>query len=244
MFTIGIDPGRDGGIVVLDPDGELFFSAVLPYKDKQTDHVELARIYSEIDMHVKASNFDSKKIYCFIEKIFTRPEDNGSEEYLKALEGVCVALRGVLDEATTIGDKEGPFPLTITREHYNLLQERLTTARKFYRVRDRRDGRVGTMNYAKSAGTLFMGAVLGWDIVEVSPRTWGAVIKRGLEGESKDKSIDAVRRIDARLLEQPSPLFKSSRARVVHMGLLEAFLIAKWGRIDLGLDVVGEAGKV
>lgn len=239
-FVTGIDPGRDGAIVTLDPRGDIFFSSVLPYKDSQTDHVELAKIYSHLN-HLINEHTPAASHKIVLEKIFTRPSDNGSEEYLKALEATCVALRGVLDEATTIGDKDGPFPLTITREHYNNLHDRLGSARKFYTVRDRRDGRVGVLNYAKSAGILFMGAAFGWEYVEVSPKTWGAVMKKGLEGESKEKSIEAVRRLDPSLLEQPSPLFKSSRARVVHLGLLEAYLMAAYGRRELAVDSCEDA---
>lgn len=232
-FIMGKDPGREGGICVLDPNSEIFFTSTIPYKDSQVDHVEYAQILKEINLQCnQACDTGNARITCYIEKIYTRPEDAGSESYIKSLENVASSVSRALDNyagATVNFD-----------ECMATTNELLKVARRYYATRDRRDGRVGVLNYAKSAGMLFMGAMLGWEIIEVHPRTWGELIKKGHPGllDSKEKSKWAVTRFDESLLLKGSPLWHSSRARKVHMGILEAYLISKYGRIDQGLDIL------
>ena len=212
-FVIGIDPGKEGGIVVLDPHGEIFFSAVIPYENKQTAHEGLSQIFWEIDSLIRqyASENGEDGLHgakCYIERIYTRPEDSGSESYLKALE-----------EVAKIGADMSEGDMRLKE-----MAKALETARKYYHVRDRKDGRVGIMNYAKSTGILFMGAMLEWEIHEVDPKTWGAVIKKGAPTglNSKEKSMWALALRDQSLMEKPSPLFRTQRSRSVCMGLAEA----------------------
>ena len=232
-FIGGQDPGREGGICILDPNSEIFFTSTLPYKDSQIDHVRYAQILQEINLQCsQASDTGDTRITMYIEKIYTRPEDAGSEAYIKSLENLAASVsRGLTNYAgATVNFEEAMADTT----------KALEEARKLYHARDRRDGRVGVLNYAKSAGMLFMGAMLGWEIIEVHPRTWGELLKKGHPGllDSKEKSKWAVTRFDESLLMKGSPLWHSTRARKVHMGLLEAYLIAKYGRIDQGLDIL------
>lgn len=230
-FVIGIDPGREGAVVLLDTDGEIIESQNLPYDGTQTDHKALSGIYRNLDNICRTAN-PHADIHCYIEKIYTRPEDAGSEAYLKALEALAVSVSHSVDRY------QGEIVRFEEAMAENILK--LVAARELYSTRSRRDGRVGVLNYAKSAGILFMGATFGWNIVEVHPKTWCSVIKDGAPEslDSKGKSRWAVGELNGELLKKGSPLWHSERARKPHMGRLEAYLLGMYGRVDLGLEIV------
>ena len=228
-FIIGTDPGKYGAHIVRDPEGEIIYSATMPYSGSELDHHELARIYREIDSCVREADLGASVVH-YIEKIYTRPEDTGSSTYLKALEHCAKTLSNIVH----IYEQAEVFNKQAVDEHTFLGAKQLAYARAMYQNRGRTDGRVGVLNYAKASGKLYMGAALGWRIEEVNPRTWHAKIRKDVKGSnSKEKSWNLLEELGYYGHHALDAKRKERRE-----GLCEAFLISEYGRVDQGLEIV------
>lgn len=94
------------------------------------------------------------------------------------------------------------------------------------------DGRVGLTNYFKGAGLLEMIHLWGWSVTLVSPATWCAAMHKGLPGDvkAKDRSRLLLSQKWPQLYQRGSILWPGVRTTKPHEGLMDAFLIAEWGR--------------
>jgi hypothetical protein len=73
-------------------------------------------------------------------------------------------------------------------------------------------------------------AAHGLECTLVRPREWQKEVHKGFEGTPKERSLQA-----AKKLFPKEDFRKSNRARVPHDGIVDAALIALWGRMTLGL---------
>ncbi len=210
MF-IGIDPGKSGGFCLLDAEGQIKSLNVMPTIGGKIDGHGIASLYREY--RALAALEYTPKVY--IEKIFTMPTDDSSKERAKCLSEAFLAVG--------IGLDIGVPKKTISEAIKQVLDRKWIS---------RGDGRVGTMNYAKGAGMLHMCAIWNWPITEISPRTWGARMKIGVcDMTPKAASIATAKRLWPELFEHGElSFYTSTRCKKPHEGILEAALIAEYGR--------------
>lgn len=81
------------------------------------------------------------------------------------------------------------------------------------------------VNFGRITGAL---ALIGFPFRLVTPRQWTHVIHKGYEGDSKEKSMQAFKKLCSFGSQGLATL---PRCRVMHDGIIDAALIAYWGMI-------------
>ena len=94
-----------------------------------------------------------------------------------------------------------------------------------------KQGIASAFNYGRHFGEL-LGVIMAFKMPHtlVPPRTWTKVMHAGTkDADTKSRSIEAVRRLFPLVLLVP----EESRAKKPHLGIVEALLIAEYGRRTL-----------
>jgi hypothetical protein len=210
-MILGIDPGKTGGWCLIDEQGNVEWAEVMPTIGGKVTAQAVAEQYREVRSRL---NF-GEAATVVIEKIFTKPSDAISTEQMRILVQIAHLLRsrGSEGEIVALIDALGEIPQP-----------------QAVRV----DGRVGNLTYAKGAGMLHMPALWGWPCIEVSPATWCRFMHRGIDKgmKPKDRSRTYVAQHHPALAERGSPFWTSERAKKPHEGIVDAYMVAEWYRLN------------
>lgn len=222
-MIIGIDPGKSGGFCALDEGGKVLSTDIMPTDKSGICPVGIAQIYSS---YREMMEFD-EPVNVFIEKIFTMPTDAVSQKDIDGHRKLRLVVEAYLDAS------EGGF---CSEAHFEALKHEYELCPKIEQG-VRVDGRVGNLNYARGAGLLEMCAMWQWPITRVSPRTWGKVIKDGISKklDSKAQSIEAAKALWPDMF-RVGGFYVSDRSKKPHDGLVEAALIAEYGKQKLARE--------
>lgn len=204
---LAIDPGKTGGFALLSADGTRYRFWQMPLLGKLITAPAIASVYEEIKTLCK----EPPKV--FIERIFTMPTDACSQEaYNEAREYLAAHKRNL--------ENGGPIDSAVPQ---------LPDVRM--------DGRVGQSRYAEGYGYLHMCALWQWPITTVSPKTWMAVMYKGLPGhlEKKDRSRYFVQQRWPELMVKGSVIWPE-RAKKAHDGLCDALCLAEYGRLSTAIS--------
>lgn len=218
ISVLGVDPGKTGGLCLINNDGTRFKFWDMPTTAGGVCGVGLAEIYRQVQALCK----NPPRV--FIEKIFTKPTDAVKQADYDYARRLCDFLKPSQSDESGGG---GPDSWSFAR----FLQEygpppTLPPVRL--------DGRVGNLNYAHGAGLLEMPHLWGWSITKCSPRTWCAVMHRGLPEKlpPKEKSCLYVSQRWPDLYRQGSDIWPG-KTKLPSLGRLDALMIAEYGRQQL-----------
>jgi hypothetical protein len=231
-FILGVDPGVDGGFVLINEAGQIIDTERMTYDGSTLSATATANVYKTILQFVQkyeSEHNDPSTLTVFIEKAFTKPTDAMSMEHFASLKG----LRSVAVELTRTYDnhKNG---IRVPKESFDAqfgdLGSKAASTAWLDGYRYKPDGRVGNFNYAKSCGVLEICAAYGIAYVLVHPSTWTAFMHKGADAKlpPKDRSKQIVGRLWPEYAQKGSPLWPS-RCKSFHLGLLDAFMLAQWG---------------
>lgn len=211
-YVIGVDPGKTGGFALIDQTGRLVSAVAMPTEGGKVTAHKVAGAYHDFRSRLPIGVAPT----VVVEKIFTRPSDAMSVTQMRVLVRLAHAYRS---GARAVDHVEGLM---------DLLQGMDLPDPDKIRV----DGRVGNLTYAKAAGHLYMPALWGWPVVEVSPKTWCTAMHRSIDKNMppKAKSRTWVSQHYPELMGHQGPFLTSSRAKVEHEGMVDAFMIAQWYR--------------
>ena len=230
-MIIAWDPGRKGAVVAMSSAGEILYTAEMPVDGAGICPIGVARVYTDLAAIVPWGETPT----VVIEKIFTRPTDAVSVEMVKAGHKLAESVSQLLVAV------DGGYT---TQDHYEALRGDFEAYTPHLGHIPRADGRVGNLNYAKGAGMLFMGAVWGWPIQEVSPRTWQARMFVGIDQKlpAKEKSMVVAKRSWPDLWDKDHEhTVRPGKKKKAHDGLVDALLMAEWARRALAKTPAGDA---
>lgn len=218
MF-IGVDPGKKGGFCLLDRSGEIVSLDVMPIDEGGISSTGISQLYHRYRNLIGTP--EPPRVY--IEKIFTPPTDAATKSQIRGL----IDLYNVCEGLVLAHD--GHF---MTSDHLRDLEAQLRFIGR-PEASLKVDGRVGLLSYARGAGLLEMCAIWDWPITRVPPQTWMKKMKLGADRklDRKAQSCQAARSLWPKAFDPGNtPSFIPPRCRKPHDGLVEAALIAEFGR--------------
>lgn len=219
-MLIGWDPGKRGAACLMDRSGRIVALDPMPVDKAGICRVGIANLYKK---YRDLMEFDDEP-RVVVEKIYTPPSDAITVAKLKALiKTRDLAAELLLDCASGYQSET----------KINALNEAIRDAGGVEAADVRLDGRKSVLSYAKGAGFLYMPALWQWPIVETHPKTWMAVMYRGIPGHlvKKERSIYVAKSLWPKLFDKDAELsFYRPGARNVCDGKIESALISEWFR--------------
>lgn len=217
-MIIGIDPGKTGGWAIVDEGGGLVRCDPMPTLGGKVDARAIAELLREYQAEIA---FETPNVV--IEEIYTSPSDAVSRKAIEAMRG----LFGACGEYLVAVD--GNYA---TMEHMEALRSAYNLCSPHVDGKVKVDGRKGLVSYAKGAGMLHMMALWNWPITEVKPSVWCREMKHGVDKglSTKDQSIKVAQSFWPAEFNKGGKFYASDRCRKPHDGMVEAALLAEWGR--------------
>lgn len=216
-MILGIDPGKSGGWCLIDEQGQVLWADAMPLTGgKITAHgvaEQFRQVRSQLEIGQSAT--------VVIEKVFTKPTDALSTDQMRALVQLAHLLR--VEEAE--GEKNA------AEGEIEALMDNLGELPPASAVKS--DGRVGNLTYAKGAGMLYMAALWGWPVVEVTPQTWCKFMHRSVDKsmKPKDRSRAYLQQHFPDMVQKGSILWPG-KTRYPHEGMMDALMVAEWYRLN------------
>jgi len=219
IMFIGIDPGRFGGFALLDKNGGILRLWKMPLTDGQPCACGIAETYREIR---DCLNFcDEPKV--FIERIYTTPTDSLGKRSSEKL----IILSQCTEKWIKAEGEEKARAATEVEEYHKKIKNLDFKNLKI-------TSRTELENFAVGSGRLEMCAMWGWPIKRIHPSVWARKMKppAGYGKSTKQRSIEAAEKLWPEVFNKEAEVsFFTEKKNAPHDGLVEAALIAEYGRI-------------
>lgn len=230
MLYLGIDPGLDGALALIDSGGQLVSRWRMPLTtSRKISPVNTWALLQQID---DIATERMELVTCGIEKVITMPSDTGKVAALiDEIEQILLSAGDQVHAAGECIENAYAYGQEMKRLVGAVVGPNLDIAVKFDAIRallKRTDGRVGVLNMGTNWGYLVgQIAALGWRYDIIPPRTWQAKMFKGLpSGTTKDRAHMLCQRL------HPGTEFKFGKmTKPYHDGLCDALAMAEFTRL-------------